>query len=511
MKVAAQDGRHGTPKRARHQENGCIRFSSSLFLMGASILLVFTGSCAVGPNYKRPAVNTPADFRGAAGAAQQASIADLPWWEVFKDPKLAELVKTALTNNYDLRIAITRIEQAQAISRQAQAQYFPSAGYGATGSDGRNEFGGAISPNGGRTQGTFVAVATAAWEVDVWGRIRRLNEAALAQYLATEQARRGVMLTLVSNVAQAYFELLELDLELDIARQTTDSFTQTLKLFTQRLEGGVASRLDTSRAQAALSVTAASIPELERQIGLKENEIDMLLGDNPAEIPRTAKLVDEDLPPEIPAGLPSALLERRPDVLQAEQEMRAANAQVGVATAAFFPQIGLTALLGRASAPLSQVSSGQANLWSIAGNLAGPIYQGGALTAQKRQAVAFWEQTKLQYQQTTLNAFVDVSNALISHQKYEGVRDQQAESVRAYEEAVHVALQRYIAGFANYYEVLEAQQQLFPAQNALAQTELNRRVVIVQLYKALGGGWNLKDPDWAGPQPRAASPAPQNP
>jgi multidrug efflux system outer membrane protein len=307
------------------------------------------------------------------------------------------------------------------------------------------------------------------------------------------------MLSLVSDVAQAYLELLDLDLQLEIAKRTTESFTQTLNLFNQRLQGGVASKLDTSRAEGAQATAAASIPELEREIALKENQISVLLGNNPNPVPHTAKLLDQIVPPEIPVGLPSDLLERRPDILVAEQQMRSANAQIGVATANYFPRIGLTALFGRASSPLSELSSGQATVWSVAGNLAGPIYQGGALRAQKRLSEASWQETKLQYEQTIQIAFQDVSNALISRERYEGVRAGQARAVQAYQDSVTVSLQRYVAGRASYFEVLEAQQQLFPAENALALTELNRRAVTVQLYKALGGGWNLKDPDWQGP------------
>ena len=469
-----------------------------LFLL-CSVLFLLSG-CAVGPNYQRPKVNIPTEYREAERAAQQASIADLPWWEVFKDDRLKNLVQTALANNYDLRIAVTRIEQSRQIAAQARAQYFPFLNYAISSSDGKNEFVGTVAPNGGQQRGAFVAVATVAWEADVWGRLRRENEAARAQYLATEEARRGVMLSIVSDVAQAYFELLELDLQLQIAKQTTDSFSQTLKLFTQRLEGGVASKLDTSRAAAALATAAASIPELERQIALKENQISVLLGDNPNPIPHTAQLLEQVVPPGIPTGLPSALLERRPDILAAEQQLRLANAQVGVAAANFFPRIGITSLFGRASSPLSTLSSGQATVWSIAGNVAGPIYQGGALKAQKRQSIAYWEQTKLQYEQTAQIAFQDVANALISRQKYEAIRDEQAQAVQAYQDSVKVSFQRYVAGKASYFEVLDAQLQLYPAENALAVTELNRRTVIVQLYKALGGGWNLKDPDWVGPR-----------
>src|SRR5215467_91959 len=469
---------------------------SLLFPLGFILLLP---GCAVGPNYRRPKVNVPTEYRDAQGTAQQASMADLPWWEVFKDERLRNLVQTALANNYDLQIAVTRIEQSRQIAAQARAQYFPFVNYSVGASDGKNEFVGTVSPNGGQERGAFVGVAAVAWEADVWGRLRRENEAARAQYLASEEARRGVMLSLVSDVAQAYFELLDLELELQIARDTTDSFTQTLKLFTQRLEGGVASTLDTSRAAAALATAAASIPEIERQIALKENQISVLLGNNPGPIVHTAKLLEQIVPPDIPVGLPSALLERRPDILTAEEQLRFANAQVGIATANFFPRIGLTSLFGRASSPLSSLSSGKATVWSIAGNVAGPIYQGGAVRAQKRQSVAFWEQTKLQYEQTAQVAFQDVSNALVSRQKFEAIRDQETRAVEAYQESVKVSFQRYVAGKASYFEVLDSQLQLYPAENALAFTELNRRTVIVQLYKALGGGWNLKDPEWRGP------------
>jgi len=493
----------------RGLENRTVRaeFPRRVLLVGLA-LFIFLPGCAVGPTYRRPKVNVPGQYRAAEGAAQQASFADLPWWEVFKDERLKELIQTAVANNYDLLIAVTRIEQSRQIAVQAQAQYFPFVNYSVTGSDGKNELAGTVAPNGGNTRGTFVGVASAAWEADVWGRLRRLNESARAQYLATEEARRGVMLSLVSDVAQNYFQLLGLELQLDIARQTTDSYTQTLKLFTQQLEGGVASKLQTSRAAGAAATAAANIPQIELQIALTENQISVLLGSNPSDIKHTAKLLDEIVPPDIPAGLPSALLERRPDVLQAEQLLRSANAQVGVATANYFPQIGLTALFGRASTPLSTLSSGQTTVSSVAGNVAGPIFQGGALRAQKRQAVAFWEQSKLQYEQTALDAFQDVSNALISRQKYELIRAKQIEAVQSYQESVKVSLQRFLAGKANYYEVLEAQQQLYPAQLSLAETELNRRTVIVQLYKALGGGWNLKDPDWVGPKSPAPSSTP---
>ena len=453
------------------------------------LLVFFASGCAVGPNYKRPTVNTPGDFRSAQTPAEQASLADLPWWVIFRDETLQKLITEALENNYDLRVAVTRVEQSRQIAAQARSQFFPSINYDGAIATGRNSFLGTASPNAGATAGSALLDLSVFWEMDLWGRIRRLNEAARAQFLASDEARRGVMISLVSSVAQAYFELLELDLALGITRRSTQSFEDSLKLFTQRLEGGVASKLETSTAEAYLGNVAANVPEFERQIVLKENQINVLLGRNPGPVERRATLLQETMPPQIPAGLPSALLERRPDIRQAEQNLRAANAQIGVAVANFFPQIGLTTLFGKVSPELSAFTAGSANLWAVAGTMTGPIFRGGALVAQYRQAKAVWEEAKLVYEQTALNAFQEVSNALTSSQKFEEVSAQQTRTVKAYEQAVQISLKRYTYGKTGYYEVLLNQQQLFPAEIVLAQTQLNQLNVIVQLYKALGGGW----------------------
>ena len=468
---------------------------------------VLLGGCVVGPKYTPPTANTPPTFRSQEGAAQAASIADLPWWEIFQDKTLQSLVRTAIANNYDLRIAVRRVEQARELSLQARSQYYPGVGYEAGISRGKNESLGQPASTDGKTQGSVLVGIGATWEVDLWGKIRHMNEKALAEYLASEDARRGVILSLVSDVAQAYYELLGLDLQLEIAQRTAKSFQGSLKIFEERLRAGAASRLETVRAQGALATTAAQIPEIERRIALKENQIQVLLGSNPGLVARDAKLVDQTLPPEVPAGLPSKLLERRPDVLAAEQLVRAANARVGIAQAAFFPTLSLTALLGRSSAPLDAFVNGSSNAWSIAAQTLGPIYAGGSLRSAKRQAISGWEQAKLEYQQTALNAFRDVSNALITREKLEGRRAELLRAVESYTEAVTISTQRYQAGKSSYFEVLEAQQQLYPAETALALTELDRRVVIVQLYQALGGGWNLKDTEWSGAQ-AAATPAP---
>jgi multidrug efflux system outer membrane protein len=470
----------------------------------ASAALLMAG-CAVGPNYRRPAVNSPAAFRGSAGAAQQASFADLPWWDVFRDPTLAELIRTSLTNNYDLAAAVARVEQARQVAAEARSQYFPAIGYSTIVSYGHNQFINSPASNLSGAQGFLLGIARAAWEADLWGRIRRTNEAARADYLATEEARRGVMLTLVSDVSQAYFELLGLRYKLEIARETTQSYAATLKIFNDRLQGGLGNQLQTSRASADLAAAAASVPELERLIGLKENQINLLLGKSPGAVQTRVKLLEEAIPPEVPAGLPSALLERRPDVLAAAANVRSANARIGIARAAYFPQIGLTTFFGKLSTPLADLSSGNTNAWSVGTSISGPIFQGGAIKARNRQAVAAWQEARAQYMQTALNAFRDVSDALISREKYDAARAELIQAVQSNEQAVRLVRNRYVEGLSNYNEVLEAQQRLYPAQLALAETEVSRRLVVIQLYRALGGGWKLTDPQWlSGAAPASA-------
>ncbi|HEY1270172.1 MAG TPA: efflux transporter outer membrane subunit [Candidatus Binatia bacterium] len=453
-------------------------------------------ACALGPNYKRPTVASPPGFRGQEGAAQQASIADLPWWQVFNDPALAALIKDALANNYDLLVAVQRIEQARAVAVQVRSEFFPQFGYEGDTGRGKNAIGDRVASTAGKTVNAFAGLLNASWEIDLWGRIRRADEAARAQILGNEEARRGVMLSLVSDVAQAYFELLELDLQREIALRTTESFRDSLDIFRRRLEGGVASRLETARASASLAQTAAEVPNLERLIVLKENQINLLLGRPPAPVTRGSALTAQRLPPEIPAGIPSDLLERRPDIRQSEQQLVAANARIGVAIADFFPRLDLTGLFGFASPQLSAITAGKNRVWSAAASLAGPLFQGGRLVGQYQQFKSEWEEARIRYEQTALNAFHEVSNALVSREKLTEVRAQQARAVADLQESVSVSTQRYIAGLSSYFEVLEAQQQLFPAENALAQTELEQLVVIVQLYRALGGGWKLADAEW---------------
>jgi multidrug efflux system outer membrane protein len=300
----------------------------------------------------------------------------------------------------------------------------------------------------------------------------------------------------VSDVAQAYFDLLALDWRLTIARDATDSFGRTYQLFRRRFELGVVSILQTSRAEGALASAAAAVPGIERQIAVKENQINVLLGRDPLAVPRGRLLAEQRLPPAVPPGLPSALLERRPDVRQAEQRLAKANAQIGVAKSSFFPRIGLTALVGGVSPELSAITGGTASVWALAGSVAGPIFQGGRILESYRASVAAWEQSRLQYELTAVRAFQEVSDAVVALQKLAQFEAEQTRTVTAYEQSVRVANRRYLGGLASYYEVLEAQQLLFPAQDLLARVRRDRFVALVSLYKALGGGWNLTEQQW---------------
>jgi len=444
--------------------------------------------CAVGPNYQRPQVNSPALFRDDS-APSNSSFADLNWWQVYQDNILQGLIREAFTNNYDLRIAVARVGQARALAMQARSQFVPSVEYNGTVGRGRNDLFGSSFPNNGVTTSSAVATLNAFWEVDLWGRVRRLNESAHAQLLASEEARNGVRLSLLSDVTTDYLQLLESDQELEIATHTIDSFAESLKIFTQRLNGGTATDLEASRAEAALADATAAIPAIKNQISITENELCVLLGRNPGPISRGGALLIGS-PPEVPAGLPSALLERRPDVRQTEQLLRSANAQIGESVAEFFPKIGLTAFLGKISPELSAFTLGGANAWGIASEGAGPLFEGGRLVGQYRQAKAARDEARLRFQQTALTALRDVSDALVLRDRLGEIREQQTREVTALERAVKVSTERYLAGKASYYEVLEAQQQLFPAQLNLARTQRDQQLAIVALYKALGGGWN---------------------
>ena len=452
------------------------------------MLSVFLSGCAVGPNYKRPTVDMPGNFRFATDQSAN-SFADLPWWEVFKDPILLELITTAVTNNYDLRRAVARVEQARNLAVVARAPLFPQVGYGGNVSRGRNALFNAPAGLNGATESSAMASLNAVWEIDLWGRIQRMSEAARAEYLATDEARRGITLALVSEVATAYFQLLQFDEELAVQRAATNAYTASFRLFEDRFKNGAASKLETDRAAAALANAASIIPRLELSVAYTENQINLLLGRNPGAIGRNSLTNQPLLAPDIPAGLPSELLRRRPDVLASEQLLIAANANIGANLANFFPQIGLTTFIGKVSPELSAFTAGSANMWNVGATLAGPLFQGGQLRAQYRASKARFDEAKAAYEQNVLIALREVSDALIARQKLGEARFYNEQAASALASSVDLATQRYVGGRSSYYEVLEAQQELYPTQRAQIQSQVGELLAIIQLYKALGGGW----------------------
>lgn len=454
-------------------------------LSAALVAACLLQACAVGPNYQRPDAPVPAAFRGQA-EAQPESIADLPWWEVFQDAELQALIAEALRNNYDLATAVARVEQARGQLVVTRSAIFPQGGYAGEATRGRR-FAAFTSK---RTFDVFAGVFNMSWELDLWGRIRRATEAAKAELLATNDIRRGVVLSLVAQVASTYFALRELDVELEIAHHATATFDHTRQLFEVRFQGGAASKLPVARAEAALAQATADVPDTRRRIVATENALSILLGRPPAPIARGDSLTEQRLAPRPPAGVPAAILAQRPDVLRVEQQLRAANALVGVSIADFFPRIGLTAVYGGQSTELEDVVRPVGNIWQIAASAAGPLFQGGRLIGAYKASKANWEAAKAQYESTVLTALREVSDALVDADELEAVRAASVKAVEALEEASELATLRYTGGQASYFEVLEAQQQLFPAQRALARVQLAQLLAVVRLYAALGGGWS---------------------
>jgi len=451
--------------------------------------VVTIAGCAVGPNYQRPDVAVPETTRGQFAAAEAASLADLPWWDVFTDPQLRRLLDEAIAANHDLKAAASRVEQARNLVAVARSDMFPQLGY--TGDAARQRTVSPLPPGDTGAQfNSFLASFNLAWELDVWGRIRRSTEAARADLMAAEYARRAVLLTLISDVAQNYFDLLQLDRSLEITKQTATTFRDTADLFDRRYQGGIGTLLEVSRVRALLAEAEAAIPLIETNIVVRENQLSILLGRLPGDIDRGIALEVQPAVPDVPVGIPSDLLVRRPDVLHAEQEVVAANADVGIAVASFFPRLGLSSLYGGQSSELESIVKGSANVWAVAGTFTGPIFQGGRLTANRRAALARREETIDLYRQIVLEAFAEVSGALVEHEKLKGIEAKRQEAVEQLQISVSLSLQRYRDGISSYLEVLEAQQELFPAQLELARTQRNRLVAIVSLYRALGGGWN---------------------
>lgn len=455
----------------------------------ACLTLAFHVSCAIGPNYKKPVVEVPEVYRGSLDSREAKSLADLAWWEIFEDPVLVELIETALNNNLNLEMAVARTEQAYRLSVATNSAFYPQVGY--QGSAGKARSQNYNSPGSGVKYTSYMGAFNVAWEVDIWGRIRRSSESAKAQLLAAEEFQRGVLLSVVSNVATLYFALLELDRAHAIGVQAIEAFDETLTLFTRKYEGGIASRLEVTRAAAAEAQASAWLPEIEIEIAKVENTLSVLLGRPPGAIPRGVALMHQELP-TLPAGLPSALLERRPDIRQAEEQVVSANAEVGVAMGNFLPRIGLVSMWGGSSQDLSILASGgSTSIWSIAGELSGPLFQGGFLYAQYKNQQALWEEAKANYELTALNAFSEVSTAITERRLRKDQRAAREREVKQLTESVNLSLIRYNQGLANYFEVLQAQQELFPAEFDLSEARLEERLAVIRLYLALGGGWQL--------------------
>jgi multidrug efflux system outer membrane protein len=451
-----------------------------------AFLPFWLAGCNLGPKYNRPTFQPPANYY-TEEQAKQTSLADLAWWDLFKDPVLQALIREALHNNYDLESAVARVEEQRALLGVTRSQYYPQVAYDAS-IAGQKAL---VIPNHTYYSYSF----TSFWEIDLFGRIRKMTEAQRAVYFSSEEARRDIRLLVMAEVAQGYFQLRALDAQVEIAHRTVKSFQDTLDIFQHRLEGGYASGLETARAQAALSNVAAAIPDFERLIVAQENALDLLLGRNPGPIARGSALADQYDPPDVPAGLPASLLERRPDLREAEQNLLAANANVGVAKANFFPTISLSGLFGGISPQLSELT-GTGKAWTLAADFTGPIFTGGRLKNQYRAAFAQRDQARIAFEKAVTQAFGEVSTSLSAHQKLANAYQEQLTSVDAYRESVRLSTMRYDSGLASYLDVVDAQIQMYPAETATVTYDLERKLSLVDLYRALGGGWNLSDQQW---------------
>jgi multidrug efflux system outer membrane protein len=451
-----------------------------IFCVAAAAL--WLASCAVGPNYKRPALDVPAKFRGAPEAAPGAPFAELQWWVVLEDPVLQSLLKDALANNYDLRIAANHVLQAREQLGITRASQLPSLG-------GFVEAERQRAPPQLSDQTIYSGGLQLSWMLDFWGQFRRATEAARATLLSTEYAQNAVRITLIANVASAYFQLRAFDQELDASTRILQTNQETLRITTLSVNGGASPITDQLQATLLVQQAQAQITQLQQSIAQTENQLSLLLGQNPGDISRGMSLVQQPHLPEVPAGLPSQLLERRPDVRAAEETLDAANANVGVAKAAFFPQIPLTASYGAASASLGDFLKQSANVWSVAGQVVQPIFEGGKIRSAYRLA---WDQrdaAELAYRQSVQQAFADVANSLVGYEKSRELRLTLEEQTATYAETARLANDRYRGGSTSFLEVLTTQQQYFTSELQSSQAWFAELQNYVQLYQALGGGW----------------------
>ncbi len=453
--------------------------------------ILFLTACAVGPDYDRPNLSTPDRFRMAETTQEAESFANLPWWELLKDEELQRLIRIALSENKDLKRAVASVEEFQARLFIAKMDFAPKADIaGNAPSFGRKAeflFPGFPNPFNYYLQGNL------SWELDIWGRIRRSNEASRGDLLAREEARRATVLQLVSGVAESYFDLLQFDLQLDVASRTLKSWEDSVKIAQARVRQGVITKIDADQFVAERANAAARVAELERQKVQKENQLSVLLGRNPGRIARGRSLTEQVMPPEVPTGLPSELLQRRPDIVQAEQGLAAATARIGVAKADRFPKLSITGILGVASPQLSRLVADETSFGVVGPSVAGPLLNAQILGFQQEAVEAQAREQLAQYEQTVLVAFREVEDALVAVKTARDQRTAQAEQVDALRSALQLASLRYKGGLANYLDVLVAQRNLFEAELALAGTHRLHLVSVVQLYKALGGGWSPQD------------------
>jgi outer membrane protein, multidrug efflux system len=470
----------------RERHSAC----QSAFALGfASILAACAlAGCTLGPNYQRPAVQAPKAFQYEPQDA--ARTADTLWWRQFQDPVLDSLIDEALQHNSNVQIAAASVEQAAAVLTQARSQFFPAVGYGAGGQRARSvepAFA-ALIPNYPNPANAYQAALQASWEVDLWGRIRRQSEAAYANVLASDEARRGVILSLVAQVAGSYLQLRGLDEQLEVAQKTLGTYKESVDLFTLQFQYGQVSMMNVAQAQSQYETAAAQIPLIESQIAQTQSSLAVLIGRDPGPIARGKSVADLKLP-QVPQGVPSELLERRPDLLQSEQQLIAANAQIGAAKALYFPTISLTGAYGNASSELSNLFSGPTRIWSYAGSVTGPIFSFGAISGQVAQAEATQKAALLSYQLSIRNAFADVDNALIAKQKLQEQLGAQIKLVAALQQYNDLARLQYEGGYTSYSTVLQAEQALFPAELNLASIRAQLYAAAVNIYKAMGGGW----------------------
>jgi multidrug efflux system outer membrane protein len=464
-----------------------------------------TAGCMIGPDYFRPTVDVPETYRFEPG--QAAAAADTQWWKQYGDPVLDQLISDSLASNWNVQIAAANVEAAAGILTQTRAPIFPQLGY--SGDAGRARYtesgDGAVTPGTVNPQSFNQAGFTASWEIDLWGRIRRQSEAAQASLLATEQARNGVILTLVSSVANSYLQLRGLDQQLEISRKTLDVYGQSLHFFELQFQYGQTSEMTVAQARSQYETAAAAIPQIQQQIVLLENALSLLAGRNPGPIPRGKTLAELSVP-AVPGGLPSQLLERRPDIMQAEQQLIAANARIGAAKALYYPSISLTGAFGGSSSELSDVFDGSAKTWNFTGSVIGPIFTAGLISGQVAQAEANQQAALANYQQTIQAAFGDVSNVLSAREQLLQQVASQEKKVDALRNYARLARLQYDGGYSPYSTVLQAEQQLFPAELALANIRADSAAAVANIYKAMGGGWVNVASDMTGSGATTGSP-----